>query len=112
MASDTFRSPHGSCPPSNVQLSGSPHDFAATLRLAQVGGDPRGAVAAPVGGEQPADLDPEPGPAGVLRRGVPVRPLVEPGLADAQRPTRGRVWDPVFLPLGGDEGGHGYRPIA
>src|SRR4051812_2830286 len=31
MASDTFRSPHGSCPPSNSQLTRSSTDFAAAL---------------------------------------------------------------------------------
>src|SRR3954451_19874002 len=35
MASDTFRSPHGSCPPSTSQLTRSSTDFAAAL------GDPR-----------------------------------------------------------------------
>jgi hypothetical protein len=34
--------------------------------LAQVSGDPRGAVAALVRGKQPGDLDAQPGPAGVL----------------------------------------------
>jgi len=36
MASDTFRSPHGPCPPSNAQLTSSLHDFAAALDLAPV----------------------------------------------------------------------------
>src|SRR4051794_7426464 len=31
MASDTFRSPHGPCPPLNAQLRRSLHDYAATL---------------------------------------------------------------------------------
>src|SRR3712207_1284629 len=31
MASETFRPPHGPCPPSNAQLRRSSHDFAATL---------------------------------------------------------------------------------
>src|SRR5437763_9668784 len=44
-------------------------------------------------------------------RGVPVMPLVEPGLRHLQRPARHHVRDAVPGPLGGDEGGHGYRPI-
>src|SRR3954451_14802218 len=31
MASETFRPPHGPCPPSNAQLRRSSHDFASTL---------------------------------------------------------------------------------
>ena len=50
--------------------------------------------------------------AGLLRRGVPVAPLVEPRRADPQRPARHRVRDLVLDPLGRDEPGHRYRPIA
>src|SRR3954454_10150739 len=80
--------------------------------LMQVGGDPRGAVPTVMLGEQPGDLGGQRHPAGVLRRGVAVPPLVEPRLADAQRPTGGRVRHLMLLPLGGDKGGHRYRPIA
>src|SRR3954470_18105872 len=37
MASDTFRSPHGPCPPSNAQLTRLCHDFAATRVLTRQG---------------------------------------------------------------------------
>src|SRR3954454_19031129 len=80
--------------------------------LLQVGGDPRGAVSTVMLGEQPGDLGGQRDPAGVLRRGVAVPPLVEPRLADAQRPTGGCVRHLMLLPLGGDKGGHRYRPIA
>src|SRR4051794_2264423 len=80
--------------------------------LMQVGGDPRGAVSTVMLGEQPGDLGGQRDPAGVLRRGVAVPPLVEPRLADAQRPAGGRVRHLMLLPPGGDKGGHRYRPIA
>ena len=35
MASETFRPPHGPCPPSNAQLRRSSHNFAATLLRAE-----------------------------------------------------------------------------
>ena len=81
-------------------------------RLTQIGGDPRGAVAALVRGEQPGDLDAQPRPAGMLRRGVAVGPLVEPRLAHPEGSAGDRVRHSVGVPLGGDEGGHRYRPIA
>src|SRR4029450_6461227 len=62
--------------------------------------------------EQSGDLDLQGGAASVLRRRIAVPPLVEPRLADLQAPARGRVRDPVLLPLGDDELGRGYRPIA
>ena len=80
--------------------------------LAQVRGDPRGTVAAAVRGEQPADLGRELLAPGPPPRGVPVTPLVKPGWADPQRPARGGLRDAVLGPLGGDEPGHRYRPIA
>src|SRR4051794_27648036 len=80
--------------------------------LAQVGGDPRGAVAAVMLGEQPGDLGGQADPPGMPRRGIAVPPLVEPRGANLQCPARGRIRDAVLLPLGGDEGGHRYRPIA
>src|SRR4051794_41209141 len=50
--------------------------------------------------------------AGGLGRGAAAPPLLEPRLADSQRPAGGRLRHPMLLPLGGDEGGHRYRPIA
>src|SRR4051794_38920573 len=50
--------------------------------------------------------------AGGLGRGAAAPPLLEPRLADSQRPAGGRMRHPMLLPLGGDEGGHRYRPIA
>ena len=70
------------------------------------------AVAAAMRGEQPADRDRQLLPPGVPRRGSPCAPLVEPGLADPQRPARGRMRNLMLGPLGGDEPGHRYRPIA
>src|SRR4051794_1329928 len=62
--------------------------------------------------EQPGDLHRQPGASGMPRRRIAVPPLVEPRRADPQRPTRGGVRDLVLLPLGDDELGHRYRPIA
>jgi hypothetical protein len=80
--------------------------------IAQVRGDPRRTVGAPMLGEQPPDLDLQLLPASVPGRGVAVAPLVEPRLGHRQRPTGGRLRDVVLRPLGGDEPGHRYRPIA
>src|SRR4029077_19827377 len=80
--------------------------------FAQVGGDPRGPVRAPVGGEQPPDLGRQCLPARGSRRERAVFPFVEPGPGHAQRPAGCRVRDLVPVPLGGDQGGHRYRPIA
>src|SRR4051812_21394257 len=63
-------------------------------------------------GEQPADRDLQLLPPRVLRRPVAIAPFVEPRRADRQRPARGRMRDLMLGPLGGDELGHGYRPIA
>src|SRR5512142_1952025 len=52
-------------------------------------------------------LSPPPRPA--APRGAA---LVKPRLADPQRPAAHRVQDAVPLPLGRDQGSHGYRPIA
>jgi hypothetical protein len=41
-----------------------------------------------------------------------VPPLVEPALTCPERPARGGVGNPVLVPLGDDEPGHRYRPIA
>ena len=62
--------------------------------------------------EQPADLDLQLLSAGVPGRGVTMLATCRTSLADPQRSTRGRVRDPVVVPLGDDELGHGYRPIA
>src|SRR3954447_13577308 len=63
-------------------------------------------------GEQSGDLGGQADPPGMPRGGITVPPLVEPRRADLQCPARGRVRDAVLLPLGGDKGGHRYRPIA
>src|SRR6478752_1682952 len=62
--------------------------------------------------EQAGDLGFEPVPALCPRPGPPTPPFVEPGLGHPQRPAAHRVRDPVLVPLGGDQGGHRYRPIA
>src|SRR6185369_15005521 len=80
--------------------------------LVQVGGDPRGAVAATVRGEQPRDLSRELGAPRPPPGGVPGATLVEPCRADTQRPARGGMRNLVLGPLDGDEPGHRYRPIA
>src|SRR5690242_4711286 len=63
-------------------------------------------------GEQAGHLGFEPVPALRPRSWRRVIPLVEPGLRNSQRPARGRLRDTVSFPLGGDQGGHRYRPIA
>src|SRR5262249_25758290 len=81
-------------------------------QLAQVGGDPRGAVPAAAAQDQPgarAGHRPPPQPP---RRHITTGPLVEPGLRDPQRPAGHRVRHAVLAPLGGDKPGHGYWPIA
>jgi hypothetical protein len=65
-----------------------------------------------VRGEQPGNLGGQLLAPGMLQRGVAVAPLVEPRLADLQRAARGRERDAVLLPLGDDERGHLYLPIA
>src|SRR5262249_18702106 len=80
--------------------------------LAQRGGDPRRPVLALTAGEQPRGLGLEPLPARGPRRQLPGPPLVEPGLAYSHPPPGHRVRHALRLPLGGDEPGHGYRPIA
>src|SRR5690242_18992665 len=67
--------------------------------IVQVRGDPRGAVAAAVRGEQPADFGRELRAPGPPPRGVPVAPLVEPGRADLKRPARGGIRDLMLGPL-------------
>ena len=81
-------------------------------RRLQIGPDPWRPVRAAVRGEQPGDLSGQLLTPGGLRRGVAVAPLVEPRLADLQRAARGRERDAVLLPLGDDERGHLYLPIA
>src|SRR5215813_11287004 len=81
-------------------------------RLAQVGGDPRRPVLALMLGEQAGDLGFEPIAALRPRRQRPAAPLVEPGPGHPQRPAGHHVRDAVIVPLGGDERGHRYRPIA
>jgi hypothetical protein len=78
----------------------------------QVRGDPRRPVLALMQREQAPDLGPEPLPASRPRRQRPASPLVKPGLRHSQRPAGYRVRDAMLRPLGGDERGHGYRPIA
>src|SRR5689334_21723527 len=63
-------------------------------------------------GEQPGDLGFEPVPALGPPAWRAAGPLVEPGPGHPQRPAGHRVRDTVLLPLGGDERGHRYRPIA
>src|SRR3954447_24685460 len=63
-------------------------------------------------GEQSGDLGGQADPPGMPRGGITVPPLVEPRRADLQCPARGRVRHLMLLPLGGDKGGHRYRPIA
>src|SRR5580700_686349 len=78
----------------------------------QVGSDPRRPVRAPVRGEQPPDLSRQGLPAGGPRRERPVFVLAEPGPGHSQCPAGHRMRNPVLVPLGGDQGGHRYRPIA
>src|SRR5262249_15438345 len=77
-----------------------------------VRGDPRRAVLALVGLKQAGHLGFEPLAALSPRGKLPATPFIEPGLRHPQRPARSRVRDAVGLPLGGDQGGHRYRPIA
>src|SRR4029453_11448662 len=65
-----------------------------------------------MGGEQLLDLDCQLLPPGPARRGIPVAPLVKPGLAKPQSPASSRVRNAVLRPLDGDEAGPAYRPIA
>src|SRR5262249_61090168 len=81
-------------------------------RLGQVGGDPRRPVLALMLGEQAGALGFEPIAALRPRRQRPAAPLVEPGPGHPQRPAGHHVRDAVIVPLGGDERGHRYRPIA
>src|SRR6185437_13740654 len=67
-------------------------------------------------GEPPPDRNLQLFATRAAGRGVAVldhlAPLVEPRLADPQHPAAERVRHPVIIPLGSDESGHGYRPIA
>ncbi len=94
---------------SRTRRSTRPCSFRAVVRSPAV---IRGAVAALVLGGQSADLDAQPGAAGVLPRGITVAPRVEPGRADPSARQAGRMRDSGLVPLGGDEGRHGYRAIA
>jgi hypothetical protein len=47
-----------------------------------------------------------------LGRQPPTGPLVIPGAGQSQRPAGLHTWDLVIFPLGGDQHGHRYRPIA
>ena len=89
-------------------------DRAASSRAhrAQIVGDARRTVAAPMPAKQRHHQGGQPLPAGPPHRGIPVAPLVEPGLRHPQRPARDRVRNAMLGPLSGDERGHGYRPIA
>src|SRR5690242_4069185 len=62
--------------------------------------------------EQPGDLGFEPVPALRPRPWPAAGLLVEPRPGHPQRPAGHRARDAVGLPLGGDERGHRYRPIA
>src|SRR5262249_7219448 len=63
-------------------------------------------------GNQPGDLGFEPIPAPRPGPWLAAGPLVEPGPGHPQRPAGHRGGNAVLLPLGGDERGHRYRPIA
>src|SRR3954453_5667428 len=86
MASDTFTSPHGPCPPSNAQLRRSLHDYAATL--------PRTGSRTPTGGS-PTDhrRRPRGGPLVVRRSGhaagLPARRAGHQAGAGGDHPRRG-----------------------
>src|SRR5664279_4666277 len=79
---------------------------------AQIGGDPRRPVGAPVLEEQRRDQLAQPPPAGPANAGIPTAPCVEPGWGDPQRTAADRDRDLVLRPLGVDELGHRYLPIA
>src|SRR5207248_39836 len=80
--------------------------------LAQVRGDPRRPVGAPVGLEQPPDLSCQRLFARCPRRELGVIPLAGPGPGYSQGPAGHCMRDVMLVPLGGDQGGHRYRPIA
>src|SRR5262249_14398472 len=80
--------------------------------LAQVGGDPRRPVLALMPHEQPLHFCGQPLAVLSLGRQPPTGPLVTPGAGHPQRPARHRGRDAVPRPLGSNETGHHYRPIA
>jgi len=62
--------------------------------------------------EQPPHLGLQLRTAGYPRRQLPADPLVVPGPRHPQRPAGHRVRDPMLIPLGSDQRGHRYRPVA
>src|SRR5258705_4242051 len=80
--------------------------------IAQVRGDPRRAVLAFMRGEQPLHLGLELLMPPCPRRQRAVLVLVKPGPGHPQRPAGHRGRNTMLVPLGGDQRGHRYRPIA
>src|SRR5690349_6468146 len=81
-------------------------------RLPQIRSDPRRPVGTPVRGEQPADLRGQRRPPRRPDRQHAILMLVKPGPGHPQRPAGQRGRNTMLIPLGGDQRGHRYRPIA
>src|SRR5262249_39995802 len=102
-------------PGSQAQLGHQARDrvlLAPPARPPHRGGHPRPPLLARAPPEQLGDPAFQPPPPRRPRREPSPHPLAGPGLGHPQRPAGHRVRDAANLPLGGDEPGHGYRPIA